>query len=101
MRMVLSSSTFLLARVRVPSYKEIRKVLITKFSYAALSELTGALILAILQEFHNTAFVGSETDNFTDQTADEDNALGRLLQKIMLISFKLCLILKKINGCID
>ncbi len=57
-----------------------KKILNRKISYAALSKLAGTLILAILQKFHNTALVGGETDNFTDQTADEDEALGRLLQ---------------------
>lgn len=50
-------------------------------SYVALSELTGTLILAILQKFHNAALIGSKADDFTDQAADEDDALGGLLQK--------------------
>lgn len=49
-------------------------------SYAALSDLTGTLILAILQKFHDAAFIGSETDDFTDQATDEGDTLGGSLQ---------------------
>lgn len=52
-----------------------------------LSELTSTLILAVLDQFHNTLLIGSETDDLTDEGADELDALTACLKRKIRICF--------------
>ena len=40
-----------------------------------LGEFSGTLILAVLEQFHDTALVRGEAGNFSDEAADELSAL--------------------------
>jgi len=45
-------------------------------SESLLGELTGTLILGVLDQLHDAALVGSEASDLTDEGADEDDALA-------------------------
>lgn len=47
-------------------------------TYPLLSELTGALVLSVSQEFDDTALIGGKTDNLAGDLTDEGSAAGRL-----------------------
>jgi hypothetical protein len=47
--------------------------------YLALAELLCTLILGVLDQFHKTTFIGSETSDFTDDTLDKNSTLGSSL----------------------
>lgn len=51
---------------------------------ALLGELTGTLILVVLQQLHATLLVGSEAGDLTDEVADELDALVQALEKIWI-----------------
>lgn len=50
--------------------------------YLGLTELSGTLILGVLDQFHKTTFIGSETSDFTDDALDKVGTLGKGLQII-------------------
>lgn len=50
----------------------------TRKTYPLLSDLPGALVLSVPQEFNDTALIGSETDDFTGDVANESGAAGGL-----------------------
>jgi hypothetical protein len=45
-------------------------------SYSLLAELLGALILGVLDQFHDTTLVGSKASNFADEITNELGALA-------------------------
>jgi hypothetical protein len=47
-------------------------------TYSLLGELTGTLILGVLDQLHDAALVGSKASDLTDEGADEDDALASL-----------------------
>lgn len=47
--------------------------------YASLGELASTLILAVLQQLHNAALIGSESSDLTDEAADELGATIKTL----------------------
>jgi hypothetical protein len=49
-------------------------------TYSLLGELLGTLILGVLDQFHDTTFIRSETSDFTDNAANEGGALGGSLK---------------------
>ena len=55
--------------------KEIYNYIKRKDIYSSLGELLSTLVLGVLDQFHDTTFIGSETSNFTDDVADEISAL--------------------------
>lgn len=89
----VSSSIFLLARRRVPSYTDCILLvdcvlsLETKYccfadTYSSLGELLSTLILGVLDQFHDAALVGRETGNFANNAADESSALAESLNVV-------------------
>jgi hypothetical protein len=48
--------------------------------YLGLTELSGTLILGVLDQFHETTFIRSKTSDFTDDALDKDSTLGSSLQ---------------------
>ena len=51
----------------------------TESSQSLLGELTGALVLVVLQQFHATLLVGGEAGNLTDEFTDKLDALTKSL----------------------
>jgi hypothetical protein len=41
-----------------------------------LAKLLGTLVFGVLDQFHDAAFVGSESSDFTDEVTDELGALA-------------------------
>lgn len=98
------SSTFLLARPRVPSCEGFvssnsRKVLDTGSrgllpcvyasnpglgkrgavrTYSSLRQLSGSLVLAVSQQLDHSSLVGCEAGDFLDDVADEGGSLGEV-----------------------
>jgi hypothetical protein len=50
-------------------------------TYSLLGELLGTLILGVLDQFHNTTFIGSKASNFTNDATNKSGTLGRSLKK--------------------
>ena len=44
---------------------------------SSLGKLLSTLILGVLEQFHNTTFIRSETSNFTDDATNESSALAK------------------------
>lgn len=49
-------------------------------SQTTLSQLTGTLVLAVLQQFHATTLIGSKSNHLTNQITDELDTLSLMLQ---------------------
>lgn len=49
-------------------------------AYALLGELTGTLVLAVLQQFHAALLVWGESSDFTDDVTDKLNTLVKSLK---------------------
>jgi hypothetical protein len=47
-------------------------------TYSSLGELTGTLILGVLDQFHDTALIRSKASDLTNDGADKDDALASL-----------------------
>jgi len=47
-------------------------------TYSALGELTGTLILGVLDQFHDAALIGGEASNLTDDGTNKGDALASL-----------------------
>lgn len=84
-----SSSTFLLARPKVPSCVDVlaislaqEDICVSGFSrdktYSLLGELAGALVARVAQELNDAALVGSEASNLLDDLTDESGALAQV-----------------------
>jgi len=53
-------------------------ICIEKETYPALGELSGALVLAVAQQFDDTALVWGKTGDLTDDVADKGGALAEV-----------------------
>lgn len=90
----VNSSIFLLARRRVPSYlgritiSYRRAILKRHCTYSSLGQLLCALVLGVLNQFHDTAFVGREAGSFADDAADESGALAKSLMSPANVEYK-------------
>ena len=51
-------------------------------TYSLLGELTGTLILGVLDQLHDAVLIGSKASNLTDDGADENNALASLSRRM-------------------
>jgi hypothetical protein len=54
-------------------------------TYSLFAKLLGALILRVLDQFHDTALIGSKASDFTDEITNE---LGALALNLFDISHK-------------
>jgi len=53
----------------------------TEGTQALLSQLTGTLVLVVLQQLHAALLVGGKADDLTDQVTDEFDTLAEGLKK--------------------
>lgn len=53
----------------------------TKSTETLLGELTGTLVLVVLEQLHATLLVGSETGDFADEVTDELDTLAEGLKR--------------------
>jgi hypothetical protein len=75
------SSTFALARPKVPSYR-LSAIIQTRqvggHSYLFLRELTRALVLAVAEQFDDAALIGGKASNLLDEVTDESGPLAEV-----------------------
>jgi hypothetical protein len=55
----------------------------THSSQTLLGQLTGTLILAVLEQLHNTALIRSETGHLANQVTDELDTLSKFLPSLI------------------
>lgn len=89
-----SSSTFLLARPKVPSCALVSKpnipfiwkafssleasIKVKEETYSLLGELAGALVARVAEKLNDTALIGSEASNLLDNLADKGGTLAEV-----------------------